>query len=113
MTVWTRPSASTVDRRVPARQAFRIPYDLWFPLLVYALTRAVDAVFIAEQGYPAHLPVDAQGHVLMNSWAFFPLFPVAAGMLSRLTGLGFTTVAPLLNLALGAIAIVVMYRLLS
>jgi hypothetical protein len=56
--------------------------------------------------------VDVHGHVVMNSWAFFPLFPVSAGLLSRLTGLGFTTIAPLLNAALGAIAIVVMYRLL-
>jgi hypothetical protein len=67
---------------------------------------------IAEQGYPVHLPVDLSGHVVMNSWAFFPLFPLSAGLLSRLTGLQFATVAPLLNLALGAIAVLVMYRLL-
>jgi hypothetical protein len=156
MTVWARPSVSTVDAGSPARGILRVGYGLWFPLLVYALTRGLDAIFIiisghgqvaitgidpnyrlsfpssadpgygvvatnwdgqwyrliAEQGYPIHLPLDAQGHVMMNSWAFFPLFPVSAGMLSRLTGLGFTTVAPLLNVALGAIAILVMYRLL-
>jgi heme/copper-type cytochrome/quinol oxidase subunit 2 len=156
MAVWTRSSTSTVDRGATAREAFRIPYALWFPLLVYVLTRVIDAVFIvvaghhqapmtgldpnyllsfpsardpgygvvatnwdgqwyrliAENGYPAHLPTDAQGHVLMNGWAFFPLFPLSAGLLSRLTGLGFTTVAPVLNVILGAIAILVMYRLL-
>ena len=57
--------------------------------------------------------MDAQGHVVMNSWAFYPLDPVTAGLISRATGLGFTTVAPLLNLVLGAIAVLVMYRLLS
>jgi hypothetical protein len=67
---------------------------------------------IAQQGYPDHLPLDAHGHVLMNTWAFFPLFPLSAGLLSRLTGLDFTIVAPLLNLALGAVAVVLMYRLL-
>ena len=140
-----------------ARRLLRDRYALWFPLLVYAITRAIDAVFlallaqrqvamtgidpnirlsfpspadpgygvvatnwdgqwyrlIAEQGYPLQLPVDAQGHVVMNSWAFFPLFPVSAGLISRVTGLGFTTVAPLLNLVLGAVAVLVMYRLLS
>src|SRR3954454_24931972 len=157
MTVWTRPSVSTVDADVPAERSRWNGYALWFPLLVYALTRALDAVFviiaghrqvalagfdpnyhlsfpspadpgygvvatnwdgqwyrlIAEQGYPLDLPVDVHGHVLMNSWAFFPLFPVSAGLLSRVTGLGFTTVAPLLNLALGAVAVLVMYRLLA
>jgi hypothetical protein len=156
MTVWARPSVSTVDAGSTARGAFRVRYALWFPLLVYALTRGLDAVFIviaghrqvamtgvdpnyhlsfpspadpgygvvatnwdgqwyrliAEQGYPVHLPLDVHGHVMMNSWAFFPLFPVSSGVLSRLTGLPFTTVAPLLNLVLGAIAILVMYRLL-
>jgi hypothetical protein len=156
MTVWAKPSVSTVDTGSTAREALRRRYALWFPLLVYALTRALDALFIviaghrqvaitgvdpnyhlsfpspadpgygvvatnwdgqwyrliAEQGYPVHLPVDVHGHVMMNSWAFYPAFPVSAGLLSRLTGLGFTTVAPLLNLALGAIAVLVMYRLL-
>ena len=157
MTVWTRPSMSTAEAETTARGPRRVPYGLWFPLLVYGLTRALDAVFlvvagrgqvaisgidpnyhlsfpspadpgygivatnwdgqwyrlIAEHGYPTQLPVDAQGHVVMNSWAFFPAFPVSAGLLSRLTGLDFTTVAPVLNVALGAIAVVVMYRLLS
>jgi hypothetical protein len=147
---------SAIEAGPHAGKAFRLPYGLWFPLLVYALTRAVDAVFIAitvhrqvamtgldpsyllsfpssavpsygdvatnwdgqwyrliaQQGYPDHLPLDAQGHVLMNTWAFFPLYPLSAGLLSRLTGLDFTTAAPLLNLVLGAVAVVLMYRLL-
>jgi hypothetical protein len=48
----------------------------------------------------------------MNTWAFFPLFPLSAGLLARVTGLGFTTVAPALNVVLGAAAVLLMYRLL-
>ncbi len=153
----TKSSVATAEAGAAPRNLLRDRYALWFPLLAYALTRALDAVFIvlaghnqvamtgvdpnyhlvypspadpgygvvatnwdgqwyrliAEQGYPLQLPMDAQGHVVMNGWAFFPLFPVTAGLISRLTGLGFTTVAPLLNLLLGAIAVLVMYRLLS
>jgi hypothetical protein len=151
------PSVSTVVVASSARKTWRDRYGLWFPLLAYAVTRGIDAVFIiilghrqvamtgldpnihlsfpspadpgygvvatnwdgqwyrliAEQGYPLDLPLDMHGHVVMNSWAFFPLFPLSAGFLSRVTGLGFTTVAPLLNLALGAVAVLVMYRLLA
>jgi hypothetical protein len=151
------PSVSAVPVDSTVRKALRDRYALWFPLLVYALTRAVDALFImtlsrrqvamtgldpnihllyaspadpgygvvatnwdgqwyrliAEQGYPLHLPVDSAGHVVMNAWAFYPTFPLTAGLLTRVTGLGFTTVAPLLDLALGAAAVLVMYRLLS
>lgn len=159
MTVSTRPSTSTVDRPPTISSVFRVRYGLWFPLMVYALTRGLDAVFIvlaghhqvalggldpdyhlsfpsaadpgygvvatnwdgqwyqliADQGYPRQLPVDGHGHghVTMNSWAFFPLFPLSAALLSRLTGLGFTTVAPLLDVTLGALALLVMYRLIS
>jgi hypothetical protein len=157
VTVWARSSVTTAEAGTGARNRLRDRYGLWFPLLAYALTRALDGVFIvlagrnqvamtgvdpnyhlvfpspadpgygvvatnwdgqwyrliAEQGYPLHLPMDAQGHVVMNSWAFYPLSPVTSGLISRVTGLGFTTVAPVLNLILGAIAVLVMYRLLS
>jgi hypothetical protein len=156
VTVWVRPSVSGVDAAPAGGVGWRGWYGLWFPLLVYGLTRGLDAVFlvvagrrqvavtgvdpnyhlsfpsgadpgygvvatnwdgqwyrlIAEQGYPVHLPVDVHGHVVMNGWAFFPLFPVTAGWVSRLSGLGFTTIAPVLNVLLGAVAVVVMYRLL-
>src|ERR671932_1770294 len=159
MTVKATPPAvagGAAAEQGAAARGRRDRYALWFPLAVYALTRAVDALFlvvlihlqvamtgldpnirlaypspadpgygvvatnwdgqwyrlIAEQGYPLDLPVDSAGHVVMNGWAFYPLFPVTAGLLSRLTGLEFTTVAPLLNVVLGAIAVLVMYRLL-
>jgi hypothetical protein len=156
MTVSTSPSPTATVGSTSVVRGLRLPYGLWFPLLVYAFTRAVDAVLIlhaghhqaamlgldpsyrlsfpssanpgygtvatnwdgqwyqlvAQQGYPSSLPLDVHGHVLMNTWAFFPLYPLSAGMLSRLTGLGFTTVAPVLNLVLGAVAVLVLYRLL-
>jgi hypothetical protein len=156
VTVWTSPYRSAIEGHPSAVRGFRVPFGLWFPLLVYALTRAFDAALIvhagrhqvamvgldpnyllsfpspaepayggvatnwdgqwyqriAEQGYPSRLPLDVHGHVLMSTWAFFPLFPLSAGLLSRLTGLGFTTVAPALNVVLGAAAVLVMYRLL-
>jgi hypothetical protein len=133
-----------------------LPYDVWFPLLVFTVTRAVDAAMvevasrhqvaligadpsyhlnysspadpgyaliaanwdgqwyrlIADAGYPLHLPVGPTGHVAMSTWAFYPLYPLSAALLSRMTGLPFTTVGPVLNLALGAAAVLLMYRLL-
>jgi hypothetical protein len=42
---------------------------------------------VIEAGYPTTLPVDAQGNVQENTWAFYPLYPSLAGGLSGLTGL--------------------------
>jgi hypothetical protein len=148
-----RPMSIASSRR---RGTFQVPYELWFPLTVFAVTRAVNAVMIiaaarhqvaliggdpgyhlnypspadpgyavvaanwdgqwyrriADLGYPLHLPVDHTGHVAMNTWAFFPLYPVSAALLSRLTGVPFINVAPLLSVALGALAVLALYRLL-
>jgi hypothetical protein len=139
-------------RRLPVR----LRYDTWFPLAVFAVTRAVDAAMVvlasprqvallggdpsyhlnysspadpgyaliaanwdgqwyrrvAEVGYPLHLPLGPTGAVAMNTWAFYPLYPAGAALLSRVTGLPFTTVGPLLNLVLGAVAVLLLYRLL-
>lgn len=136
--------------------SFRMPYDVWFPLAVFAATRVVDALLIvaasphqvaligrdpsyhlnypspadpgysliaanwdgqwyrriAAVGYPLHLPVGPDGHVSMNTWAFYPLYPLAVALLSRLSGAAFTAVAPVLSLALGAVAVLCLYRLL-
>src|SRR5690242_1527868 len=135
---------------------FRMPYGVWFPLAVFAATRAVDALLIvaasphqvaliardpsyhlnypspadpgysliaanwdgqwyrriAAVGYPLHLPVGPDGHVSMNTWAFYPLYPLAVALVSRLSGVAFTAVAPVLSLALGAVAVLCLYRLL-
>jgi len=68
---------------------------------------------IAETGYPAELPRGEDGLVQQNPWAFFPLFPYLVRALMRLTGGDWPTIAPLLALALGAGAAVVIRRLVE
>jgi hypothetical protein len=65
---------------------------------------------VAESGYPAQLPVDANGLVQQNAWAFFPLFPMLARVLMRVTGGPWQVVAPLLALVLGAGAVLAVHR---
>ena len=65
---------------------------------------------VAENGYPAQLPVGADGLVQQNAWAFFPLFPMLARGLMRVTGGPWEVVAPLLALVLGAGAMLAVHR---
>jgi hypothetical protein len=70
--------------------------------------------YIAENGYPQELPVDAaSGHVTQNAWAFYPLFPLVARLLMSVSGLGFPVVASALSLVCGLGAAVIMGRLLA
>ncbi|HEY8718758.1 hypothetical protein [Pengzhenrongella sp.] len=68
---------------------------------------------IAESGYPAQLPIGADGVVQQNAWAFYPLFPLLVRVLMRVTGAPWQAAAPLLNLALGAAAMLVIYRVVE
>jgi hypothetical protein len=68
---------------------------------------------IAEQGYPAVLPRGADGLVQQNPWAFFPLFPFLARGVMVVTRAPWYVVAPLLALVLGAVAAVVIHRLIE
>lgn len=65
---------------------------------------------IAEQGYPDDLPRGVDGRVQQNAWAFFPLFPVLAGGIGRLTGQPWQVVAPTLALVLGTAAMLLVHR---
>ncbi|HBO54568.1 hypothetical protein [Janibacter terrae] len=68
---------------------------------------------IVTDGYPIPLPADPEtGSITYSAWAFFPLFP-ALVRLVMLTGLGFTASAVVLNLALGAAATVLVWKVLS
>ena len=127
-------------RRTLSRPGSRIPFQIWFPLGVYLLTRLVDAGFliaaaamthrsgygalattwdgdwyrtIATTGYPSSLPVGADGQVAQNPWAFSPAYPMIVRGLMSITGLGFAVVAPTLSLVLGAAAVVVVFVLLE
>ncbi|WP_448059429.1 hypothetical protein [Cellulomonas hominis] len=68
---------------------------------------------IAEHGYPAQLPVGADGLVQQNAWAFFPLFPLLVRAVMSVTGAGWTVVAPTVALVLGALAVMVIHRVVE
>lgn len=67
---------------------------------------------IVEQGYPSELPRNDAGDVLQNPWAFFPLFPALVAVLAE-TGLSFAVAAMLVSLSSGAVAMVLLFRLLA
>lgn len=66
---------------------------------------------IAAQGYPSTIPRDVNGHAIQNEWGFYPVYPFLVGAIMRISGLGFTVVAPILSTLLGAAAVTVMFRL--
>jgi hypothetical protein len=68
---------------------------------------------IAEQGYPATLPVNTAGVVQQNPWAFFPGFPMTTRLVMTVTALPFSAAAVLLNVVLGACTVLVLLRLLT
>src|SRR5674476_365116 len=68
---------------------------------------------IATHGYPTTIPRDPGGHALQNPWGFYPAYPFIVGAIMRISGLGFTVVAPILSFLLGAAAVIVMYRLIN
>ncbi|QBF46801.1 hypothetical protein [Janibacter limosus] len=68
---------------------------------------------IVTDGYPIPLPSDPEtGQITYSAWAFFPLFPAMVRLI-MLTGLGFTASAILLNLALGAAATLLVWKVMS
>ena len=62
---------------------------------------------IFKDGYPAVLPIDSNGSVQQNSWAFLPLFP----MLVKLTLLPWEIGAPLLATVFAFLFALVAHRL--
>jgi hypothetical protein len=65
---------------------------------------------IAEGGYPATLPVGADGTVQQNEWAFFPLYPMLVRGLMTLTGGSWAALAPTVSLLAGAGAVLLVHR---
>lgn len=94
------------------REDYPIPADASFPEF---LARAWDGRWyaaIAEEGYPDELPRNADGEIRYSAWAFFPLYPMLARLMMRLTGLPWEVVGPTLSIVLGGVAMVVLARLL-
>lgn len=65
---------------------------------------------IAESGYPAELPVGADGAVQQNAWAFFPLYPLLVRADMTVTGGSWALVAPTVSLLAGAGAVLLIHR---
>lgn len=68
---------------------------------------------IADHGYPAQLPRDSSGTVRQNPWAFFPAYPMTVRLIMAATGLGFPLAAVLVSLVGGAVATLLVYRLVA
>jgi hypothetical protein len=64
---------------------------------------------IAEVGYPSTLPLQSDGQVAQNAWAFFPLFPMMCRAVMAFTGLSFPLVGSTVSLlcGLGAALVIV------
>ena len=67
---------------------------------------------IATQGYPEQLPVNTQGEVRQNPWAFYPIFPFLARGLMALTGWSFAVSGVVVATLLGYAAAVLVAGLL-
>ena len=68
---------------------------------------------IAETGYPEALPLGADGRVVQNAWAFFPLFPILARAVMGIAGAPWHVVAPTLALVLSGLAMLVVHQLVG
>ncbi|MFJ5954875.1 hypothetical protein ACIQC5_02835 [Paenarthrobacter sp. NPDC092416] len=65
----------------------------------------------ADNGYPSELPVDQNGVVKENAWAFYALFPFLARGLSAITGLGTLQALTAIAMVAGLGAALVIFRL--
>jgi hypothetical protein len=68
---------------------------------------------IVEQGYPTALPLDSDGSVQQNPWAFLPLFPIVVRALMFVTGLSFYPAGFAVAIVLGAGASLVLFRVVA
>jgi len=68
---------------------------------------------IVEQGYPTSLPLDSDGSVQQNPWAFLPLYPMVVRAVMFLTGMTFYPAGFVVALLFGAAASLVLFRLVA
>ncbi|KAB1643441.1 glycosyltransferase family protein [Gulosibacter chungangensis] len=68
--------------------------------------------FIAHSGYPSELPYTEAGQVGENAWAFMPVFPLLARLISFLPGISFSMAAVLISLIAGLGTVFALHRLL-
>lgn len=67
---------------------------------------------VAFEGYPEQLPIDANGDVKQNTWAFFPVFPTLVRALSIVTGLDYLVAATVVATLFGLLATLALHRML-
>ena len=67
---------------------------------------------VAFEGYPAELPIDANGDVKQNTWAFFPVFPALVRGLIAVTGLDYYVAATTIAVVFGLVATLALHRML-
>ena len=67
---------------------------------------------ISVVGYPSVLPITDTGHVGESAWAFMPVYPTIAGVVTRATGLDFGMVASALSVLCALGTALVLYRLM-
>lgn len=67
--------------------------------------------FTAENGYPSTVPVNPQGQVTENQWAFLPLYPYLAKLVGIPLG-GWPVAAVFISLVAGYLSALVLFRML-
>ncbi|WP_374009775.1 hypothetical protein [Leifsonia sp. LS-T14] len=68
---------------------------------------------IVEQGYPTSLPLDSDGSVQQNPWAFLPLYPMVVRAVMFLTGMTFYPAGFVVAVLFGAAASLMLFRLVA
>ena len=67
---------------------------------------------VSAVGYPATLPMTADGHVAENAWAFMPAYPAVVRVFVELTGQGFPVVSVFVSVAFSLAAALMFYKLM-
>ena len=66
---------------------------------------------VAVSGYPATLPLTADGHIAENAWAFLPAYPMLVRFLMLVTTLPWEPVSVAVSLAFSLLSALMIYRL--
>ncbi|MGK2854273.1 MAG: hypothetical protein ACSLE3_09255, partial [Microbacteriaceae bacterium] len=85
------------------------------PVGYLSISGAWDAAWyqwVAYHGYPSELPLDADGRVQQNAWAFMPVYPLLVRALSELTGVGWEQLAVTVSVLAGWGAALMLYKVL-
>lgn len=67
---------------------------------------------VALEWYPHELPIDSNGDVKQNTWAFFPLFPAVVRGIMLVTGGDYNVIAMVVAIAFGLLATLALHRAL-